>query len=294
MAETESGGARSWSINRVATVVAHLLLGQFKLPGWLLLLVAIYMGVPDWNTRNEYWLNIAKSSGGLMSPIASILLWPYFAPALALTGLLYVVAVGRPWGGASAPSRSPIIGWAGWIAFAICFATIAATIASGAVEAYIRTQIAEGIAGVPRGSPDENNPTKPQRPLMSENRILQPDQTRLLLEEMPSVKALTSMIFIASVPENTETYVVSEGYQDVFSRSGVIPQRMQIYPRGPDDHGVLIMVHDINAIPPAAEKLRDIMEIANVHPKIVDGADKYIAKENKDQFILFIAPAPIT
>jgi hypothetical protein len=78
--ETPSGDPKQegWSIGKAAKIVTDLPLGQLKLPlpGWLLLILAIYIGVPDWNSRNQYWFSVAKSSGSIVSPAAAIVLWP--------------------------------------------------------------------------------------------------------------------------------------------------------------------------------------------------------------------------
>jgi hypothetical protein len=236
----------------------------------------------------EISIGFAKSSGSIVSPAASIVLWPYFAPLLGVIGLIYIFATARP---AVAPASHPVVATIGWTALVVCFLAIVIVGISGATEAYIRTQVAEGIAGVPRGAPDENTPTRPQRPLVSPVRTLQPDQIRLLLQELPNIRPLLPSIILASTNENSETFGVSMGYQDVFSRSGITPQRQYLYPRGPQDQGILILVHDINNVPKAAEKLREVLEIANIHPKIVDGTT-YVG--DNSQIILFIAPAPVT
>ncbi len=110
-------------MDKTARFVANLLLGQFPLPlpGWLLLILAIYISVPDWNARNQYWFSVAKSSGGLVSLVASVVLWPYFAPVLALIGLTYIIATARP---SIAPTHHPIVAAIGWIAFVVCFLAV--------------------------------------------------------------------------------------------------------------------------------------------------------------------------
>jgi hypothetical protein len=91
--------------------IANVLLGQIKLPGWLFLLLAIIMAIPDWKSRYEFWLEVAKSSGGQLAMVANVLAWPYFSPALAIAGVLYLLLVGQPKKGVQRHPLIPIIGW---------------------------------------------------------------------------------------------------------------------------------------------------------------------------------------
>lgn len=72
---------------------AKALLGQFQVPGWLFLILAIVIGVPDWTSRYQFWLGVAKSTSGKMSVVATILLWPYFPLVLAVIGLSFIANI---------------------------------------------------------------------------------------------------------------------------------------------------------------------------------------------------------
>jgi hypothetical protein len=81
--------SRKWSAERMAAMAANILLGHVNLPGWFLLLFAIFFAVPDWNEKVRFWLEIAKSSGGYMSIAANILLWQYFPQLLTSRRVLW-------------------------------------------------------------------------------------------------------------------------------------------------------------------------------------------------------------
>jgi hypothetical protein len=57
----------------------------------------------------------------------------------------------------------------------------------------------------------------------------------------------------------------------------------------------MLEVKDINAIPESAEKFRDTLEVANIHPKIIEIPDSLPlpADQKNTDFIVFIGPAPI-
>jgi hypothetical protein len=132
--------------------LADVLFGHIpiKLPGWVLLLLAVIIAVPDLKSRYDFWLQVALSSGGWWATVATVLLWPYFSATLAIVGVLYLVMVSRP----SSASSSTL--W--WISAALCFIAIVATVGYGATEIYIRTEIAKVLSGVPRtASPSAPN-----------------------------------------------------------------------------------------------------------------------------------------
>lgn len=176
--QTTIEGPKKWSGEWFRTHAANVLLGQVKLPGWLFLFLAVVIGFPDWNSRHEFWLQVAKSSGGRLAMVAEALAWPYFSPTLAIVGVLYLLLVGQP---KKSVQRHPLFPIIGWISVTICFAAIVVTAGFGAAEAYIRTEIAKGISGISRDTPDVPSPN--QRPLLEINYELQPDQIRILLLE---------------------------------------------------------------------------------------------------------------
>ena len=120
--------------------------------------------------------------------------------------MLYLFAVGFE---GKSLLRQTIVPVFAWIVVGLCFVVIVVTAGYGATEAYVRTEIAKGIAGVPReASPATNSPNSPQRSLQTESRTLQPDQIRLLLEELPKFKQYYTLLIIASTPNDLETFNV--------------------------------------------------------------------------------------
>ena len=140
-----------WSRRWFIELAANILLGHItlSLPGWLLIFIAILIGVPDFAHRFEFWFAVTKSSyPGILAALASVLLWPYLSPTLAAIGLVYIVAVSFSLSSAATTPRSsrlivfPLIGW---IAAAVCFVSVVATAGIGLIEVYIRKEIAKGL-----------------------------------------------------------------------------------------------------------------------------------------------------
>ena len=59
-----------------------------KLPGWVAVLLFIYIFVPDNLSRAHFWIDAAKSTGGYIALAATVVSSPYFGPALLTAGLL--------------------------------------------------------------------------------------------------------------------------------------------------------------------------------------------------------------
>jgi hypothetical protein len=98
-----------------------------KIPAWVAFAVAIYSGVPDFFGRAEWWLERASEARGVIPMIAAVILWPYFAPTVAVTGLLWLVFVGEP----KQRTASQTVLVIGWLAAAILVAAILIAIAFG-------------------------------------------------------------------------------------------------------------------------------------------------------------------
>jgi hypothetical protein len=291
MSELSPAQPPRWSWRWLGDRVTGALLGQFKVPGWLFIFLAIVIGVPDWHSRYEFWLGVAKSTGGYMSPVATILLWPYFPVALGSVGVLYLLAVGHP---KHAPQRYPIIPVVGWICFAACFAAVIVTAGYGAAEIYIRTEIARGIAGVPRGTPDENNPNRPQRPLLANTDAynLTPDQVRILIQEIPKLKPLIRIAYFSRAPNDVgPAFSLWLRFQDVFIRSGIPPALINEDPRGPEEEGLMIAVRNPTQIPLAAQKLIEAFEIANIRLRPIQMPSGIVPPDI--EFVVFLGPPPI-
>lgn len=252
---------------------------------------SIYWGwsLLDIGGRLDFLWHIAESAGGTPAMLTTAIFWPWTGIILIASGVLYVVFVGEPTSGVQRHHWWPYVGWgiAGFV-----FASMAGTALYGAAELYIRSEIAKGIAGVSRGaSPAENNQAHPQRPLVSENQVLQPDQIRILKEELPTLRQFINHISIAYTSSDAETLGVAGQYIRLFERSGITASQTTMDPSGPDDEGIIIEVQDQSKIPEVARKLMEILEIANIHT-ITRGGN--IARFGKDlEFILFVAPAHV-
>jgi hypothetical protein len=271
--------------------VANALLGQFQVPGWLFIILAVVIGVPDWNSRYEFWLGVVKSMGGHMSVVASILLWRYFPATLGLVGALFLF-VG--WNQKYAAQRHPVVPIVGWVCFAICVVAITLTAAYGWHEITLREAYDQGRAGAPRGTPDENYLNRPQRPLFANSNIynLTPDQIRILIQEIPKLKPLIRAAYFSKAPnDNGAPFTLWLQFQDVFIRSGIPPALITEEPRGPEEEGLMIVVRDPDQMPLAAQKLREAFEIANIRLKPIQAPDG-ILRPDQD-FLIFLGPPPI-
>lgn len=181
--------------------------------------------------------------------------------------------------------------FAAWATLAVCVSVIIITAGFGWTEFYIRSEIAKGNAGIPRNTPNENNPNRPQVPLSTVAQNLQPDQIRILLAEFPKLRPFIKKILFTSPPNNNDSYVIFTQYQDVLVRSGIDATLHQQVPRGPEEEGIMLEVKDTNIIPESAEKFREALEVANIHPTIIEIPNS-MSSMNTD-FIVFIGPAPI-
>jgi hypothetical protein len=92
-------------------------------------------------------------------------------------------------------------------------------------------------------------------------------------------------------PNNSSSYVIYTQYQDLLVRSGIDVNVNEQVPRGPEEEGIMLEVKDINIIPESAEKFREALEVANIHPTIIQIPNS-LSSINTD-FIVFIGPAPI-
>jgi hypothetical protein len=159
-------------------------LTRAKWPAWAVLLWNALLFFPDWKGRIDAYVETARGMGGLMGQAAAAMTSPWFTPIATLAAVLWILFMGEPQRGVVRHPRWAIIGW---IAAGAFFTVIAATVIWGAEELYIRSEIAKGISGVARGeSPAENNPQRPQRPITSPSRVLQPDQIRSCWTSYPN------------------------------------------------------------------------------------------------------------
>jgi hypothetical protein len=152
----------------------------------------------------------------------------------------------------------------------------------------------QGRAGIPRVTPDNNTPNQPQRPLAVNADIyqLQPDQTRILLQEIPKLKPYVKIVYFSKAPNDSGTpYQYWLRLLDIFTRSGVPARLLAEDPRGPEEEGLMIAVRDVTQIPLSAKKFLDAFEIANIRFRTIKMPDG-LATPDID-FVAFIGPPPI-
>ncbi len=138
-------GARMPKIKNTATTqspwrqrVAALFTQPVKLPGWAAAILAVIIFVPDWHSRIEFWLSVAKATGGYVGLIAAAITSPYFSPSLFVAGLLWILLVGEPTKGVQ---RRHWLRYVGWSVFIVCLTTVVITAGYGAIEFYIQREV---------------------------------------------------------------------------------------------------------------------------------------------------------
>jgi hypothetical protein len=276
-----AGGGIMRNLPRWATAV---LLGTVPLPGWGLLLLAIVMGIPDWKSRYDFWLSVAESSAPWFGPIIPVLRYPYFPAALAIAGIVYLILVGYP-----GPSvvRHRVVPLVAWVLLTLSATIVAGTAIAGYFEFRVREEADKLVLNIPRSSsPKENDAS--QRPLSFEQRDLQPNQIRILAKELPNLKTSMPQLHIALAPNDAQARNLYSELQPIIYRSGMIPVMVDFPPRGPEDQGQIILVHDKNKVPDAASKLMQVLTIADI-PTQYSTAEAAIRDPD---FIFFIAPTP--
>jgi hypothetical protein len=109
-----------------------------KLPGWLLVVITLVQVVPDWKSRFDFWLDVAKSTGGYLAVAATVIASPYFTPSLLAVGLGWIVFAGEAPVGVQ---RHHWLKHVGWAVSSFCVAVIVVTIGYGAIEFYIQKEV---------------------------------------------------------------------------------------------------------------------------------------------------------
>jgi hypothetical protein len=265
---------------------------KVQLPAWLVLALLIFHQIPQWKSDIDFWIDVAKSSGGFFAVIATVISNPLFTPVLAIASVIYLLVVGQPRGIVQRHPAWPILGW---LVLAICASSVAATAIWGAFELKLREAHDQGAAGIPRNTPDVNGTSRPQTPLYSDNwATLAPDQVRILLQELPKLKSTMPVVRFYSVPNDNEGYNFWRQFDMVFKRSGMnAPLDSQI-PRGPDEEGLMLEVRDPENLALSAQKIREAFAIANIPLKIIALPENLmLSGPNPIEFGIFIGPRPI-
>jgi hypothetical protein len=268
--------------------VSALFIQPIKLPGWAAILLFIYTAVPDNYSRFGFWADTAKAMGGYIAVAATVVASPFFGPTVLVFGLLWVLFVGEPSRGVQ---RHHWLRYVGWSIASICIAAVAITAVSGWFELKLRQVYAEGAAGIPRNTPGIGNPNRSQSPLFKGSYELTADQIRILLQEFPKLKTFIPAFYFSRMPGDYTSNQIFQQFQDALSRSGFASlQGLPQTPRDPQEEGLMIAVHDPNNIPLSAQKFREALEVADIHPQIIrviDGTSPGI------DFVFFVGPKPI-
>ena len=273
--------------NRLKTALRWLesaLLGRVTLPAWIAIAMAIFLGVPAWSDAIRYWLETAKTTPTWAADIVPVIVSPYFPGALAVFGVVYLFVVGYE---GTDIIRHKVVPVVGWIVVGLCFISVSVTALYGATELYIRSEIAKGIAGIPRNSsPAENTPLRPQRPLSyADSQILQPDQIRI-----PKIQNMLQEMTVYSAPGDVGPKVEYAPFDMIFARSGVRPGFSYMPPRSTEDQGLILFVQDLKNAPASAQKFAEILTMADVKYAMRTGEN--IPGVSGSHWALYFGPIP--
>jgi len=254
-----------------------------------LFLSAIHWGwiAADIFGRLDVVWRVVEAMGGTPAMIATLLSSWWFSLALIIGGVAYTVFVGEPEKGTQRHHWWPYAAGA----FLILWLTaIGGVFAYGWFELKMRQAYDQGVAGVPRAAPGEANPSRPQTPFATNNwGTITPDQMRILVQELPKLPLKNVQFFL--VAGNNTSYSYWHQFNDVFQRSGIgAPLSGNQLPRGPQEEGLMLEVHDKNNIPESAQKLLEVFEIANIKINVIDAPSGILGTQD---FAVFIGPAPI-
>jgi hypothetical protein len=220
--------------------------------------------------------------------VASLISSSFFSFGLIVAGVAYTIFVGEPKSGTQRHAWWPYVAAS---VFAVCFAMMGSVALYGAYELQLRKAYAAGAAGLPRNDYPAN-PSRPQTPLYAEGYgELKSDQIRILLGELPKLRDMIPIVYLAWTPNDFPAYGLLNQFEDVFRRSGYTNiQRVSENPNGPDEVGLMIAVHDPNNIPHPAQKIMEAFEVADMRYKIIT-LPKGTAPDI--QFYIFAGPRPI-
>jgi hypothetical protein len=264
------------------------LLGQFSIPGWLGFLFAIFWGVPGWQSKFDYWARVAQSSNGWLTPLADILLWPYFSPTLGIISFAYLIVVSRL--GRQEAVRSTVLTALAWISVTAVILTFIVVTGYGGIEIYIRTQIAKGVSGVPReGSPADSAKNGTDRPLYTDGpRVLTQNQQRLLIGMSDKLSdQLRQPLMITYMATDMEAFSFASQLRTAFEHAAIRTLGPQEQPLGKAGlSGLIIEVDDIKS--PAGIALQEALETMDIQPQLVAGP-----RPGNYPLVLFVGPRPV-
>jgi hypothetical protein len=277
------------SLDWVLKSASRILLGQFSIPGWFGFLFAIFWDVPGWQSKFDFWAKVAQSSNGWLTPLADILLWPYFSPTLGIISFVYLIVVSRF--GETGTARSTVVTSLAWISVAAIFIAFILVTGYGAGEFYIRTQIAKGIAGVPRdSSPASSEQNGTDRALYSDGpRSLTQNQQRLLIGMGEKLRdQIPKLFLITYMATDMEAFSYASQLRTTFEHAAIQtagPQEQPLPKAGVS--GLIILADDVKS--PAAIALQQALETLDIHPQLA--AD--LSRPGNYPLVLFVGPRPV-
>jgi hypothetical protein len=242
-------------------------------------------GYPTGITEIEFWLDMARSAGGWLGTAAAVIASPYFHAGLIAFAVCWLIIVGEPRRGVL---RDPRWSYLGWGIVAVVASVMIATMGYGAIESYIRTQIASRQANVLH---DGTNPAaQPQPPdqAFSFQRRLSPDQFRQFVQQAAKLKPDISYVLLVTPPGDNEAWTLYKDFSDAFIRAGIFANLGSMTPSGPDQTGVMILVDDPLNPPEYARKLREGLEIIGIVAPLIKNP-----VSGKFGPTLFIGPKPL-
>jgi hypothetical protein len=244
---------------------ARQLLTKPKIPGWMFLLWVVIQQIPDWKGRIDFWLDAAKQAGGYTGKVAPFIASPYFSVVMVAIGVLWLAYVGEP----RHARRAAWLPYFGWALVSLCFVTISITIIWGAIEIYVRDQVASRQATILHDATNPSAKPSPPDPTFYFQRRLSPDQFREFVLQAAKLKPETSSVLIEIPPGNNEAWALQKDFADAFVRAGITPALTNRTPDGPDQTGVMIVVPDPQNPPKIADNLRDALLLIGIVPKFI-------------------------
>jgi hypothetical protein len=260
-----------------------------KLPGHAIWLAGLIWKLSDIGGRLDFLSRVVEGMGGTPAMVAGVLISPWTSIGLIVAGLGYVVLVGEPPKGVQRHQFWPYLGWA---IFAVSTISMVTIVGYGALELALRRAHDEGAAGIARGTPSDNTPSRPQRPLtFGDNQSLQPDQIRILKDEIPKISdMLRHDMTIYMAPPAAGVRVDPSPFTMIFERNGIPSRFLFFFSRCQDDQGLIIFVKDLNDVMPSAQKFAQILTIADI--KYTMRAAPTFVGVSDTHWVLFFGPIP--
>jgi hypothetical protein len=118
-----------------------------KLPGWVVIAITAIQVIPDWKSRFDFWLDVAKQTGGYLAVAATVISSPYFMPSFFTAGLAWVVFAGESPIGVQ---RHHWLRYLAWSVVSICLTILVLTVGYGAYTLQIKQEVSQEDAELQR------------------------------------------------------------------------------------------------------------------------------------------------